>query len=163
MLHLSEEAAKHEIAKTEQFIERGPEYQMQFVVEMEMERFLCVAFSKSSRDLAKAFVINGSLASPDARRYIDNVKYEKMADGGTTGVYTNDESEEISEITLSLDIPSPLLDDAPILILDGKEERIVRVYDGEDPKFMEFELLSNEEKRGTAQFANRAAWISSET
>jgi hypothetical protein len=126
---------------------------------MEGKRFLCVAFSKTSRDLAKAFVIRGSLASRDARRYIDNVKYEKWADGGTVAVYTNDESEEISGITLSLDIPSPLLGNLPALILDGQEESIVKVYYGEDPELMGFELLSNEEKRGTAQFTNLAAWI----
>jgi hypothetical protein len=122
--------------------------------------------------LQKPFVTGGYLASKNARRYIKNIKSDRMADGGTTAIFTEDvdggttevftlgESDEISRITLSLDIPSPLSDDAPEMILDGKKERIVMVYDGEDPKFTKFELLSNEDKRGTAQFANRAAWVS---
>ena len=155
---LSEENAKHEIAKTEQFIKRGPEYQVQYLVELERERFLCVAFSKTYPGLAQGFVIEGSPASQNAGRDIDNVKSETMADGGTTAAFTEDVYEsEISKITLSFDILSPLSDDAPALILDGQEEHIIAVYDNHDPKLIEFELLSNEEKRGTAQFANRAA------
>jgi hypothetical protein len=78
-----------------------------------------------------------------------------MADGGTTVVFTEDvdESDEISGITLCLDIPSSLSDDKPSLILDGQVERSVVVYNNGDPKLMEFkllELLSNEEKRGIA-------------
>jgi len=162
MLLLSEEDAKHEIAKTEQFIERGPEYQMQYLVELERERFLYVAFSKTYPGLAKAFVIEGSPVNQNTRRDINNVRSEVMADGGTTAVFTEDvdESDEISGITLCLDIPTPLSGDEPALILYGQKERIVVVYDNDDPKLMEFELLellSNEEKRGTAQFANRAA------
>jgi len=158
MLLLSEEDAKHEIAKTEQFIERGPEYQMQYLVELERERFLYVAFSKTYPGLAKAFVIEGSPANQNTRRDINNVRSEVMADGGTTAVFTKDvdESDEISGITLSLDIPSLLSDDAPALILDGREEHIVMVYDGKDLGLMGFELLSGEEERGTAQFASRA-------
>jgi hypothetical protein len=86
-------------------------------------------------------------------------------DGGTTAVFTEDmdESDKISGITLCLDIPSPLSGDEPELILDGQVERIVMVYDKNDPKLMEselLELLSNEEKKGTAQFA---ACVLSET
>ena len=129
---------------------------MQYLVELERERFLCVAFSKTYYPgLAKAFVIEGSPASQNARRDINNVKSERMVDGGTTAVFTKDVDEsDVSKITLSFDIPS---DDAPALILDGQEEHIIAVYDNHDPKLIEFELLSNEEKRGTAQFANRAA------
>ena len=150
MLLLSEEDANHEIAKTEQFIERGPKYTVQYLVELERKRFLCVAFSWTYPDFAKAFVIDGSAASQNARRDITNVKTERMADGGTVAYFTEDVgSDEISKITLCLDIPSPLsADDRPALILDRKKERIVRLYDENHPK------LSNEEKRGTTQFAN---------
>ena len=158
MLLLSEEDAKHEIAKTEQFIERGPKYEVQYLVELERKRFLCVAFSWTYPDLAKAFVIDGSPAGQNARRDITDVKTERYADGGTTAFFTEDvDSGEISKTTLCLDIPSTMSDDAPALILDGQEERVVGIYNNEDPKLTEFELLSNEEKRGTTQFANRAA------
>jgi hypothetical protein len=133
---------------------------VRYLVGLERERFLYVAFSKTNPGLAKAFVIEGSPASQNTRRDIYNVRSEVMADGGTTAVFTEDvdESDEISGITLCLDIPSSLSDDKPSLILDGQVERSVVVYNNGDPKLMEFELLellSNEEKRGTAQFADR--------
>jgi hypothetical protein len=157
VLLLSEKDVKHEITEMEQFIERGPEYQVQYLVEIEEQWFLYVATSKTHPDLATAFVTRGPPTGQNARRYIDNVKTERMADGGFAEFFTEDESDEISAITLSLYIPSSLLDDVPELILDGQEERIVMVYGSEDPKFMGLELLSSEEKRGTAQFASRAA------
>jgi hypothetical protein len=160
MLLLSKEDAKHEIVKTERFIEHGLEYQVQYLIGLEGERFLYVAFSKTNPGLAKAFVIEGSPASQYTRRDIKDVKSEVERDRGTTAVFTKDvdTSNEISGITLCLDIPGLLSDDKPKLILDGEVEHIIVIYNKGNPKLIEFEslkLLSDEEKRGTAQFAEQ--------
>ncbi|OBT60029.1 hypothetical protein VE03_10443 [Pseudogymnoascus sp. 23342-1-I1] len=149
LLLLLEKDAKDEIARTEQFLERGHEYSVEYLVQMDAERFLCIAWSTTYPYRTKAFTINGACPS-EARREINNVESERYRDGGTTDIFTDDDDRK-----LSFHIPKPTINELPSLVLDGRKENIIKLYQHGDPRLMEFELLSIEERRGIAQFADR--------